>query len=270
MLRAYQGKVAVITGAANGLGKALAKQLASLKCGLALVDVDVSALANTERELAGSGVLVTSHVADVSSQPDLQRVAQEIRNAHGTVHLLINNAGVSASASFTNTSAMDFERVMQVNFFGLVQSCRVFLPFLREHAEGQILNISSCFAWVGYPRKTAYASSKAAIRAFSESLRCEIGRDGISVTVLYPGPLLTSLVRSGVSDSEQKRRREEKFLYDRGLSPEHAARLSLRRMLANPCRIVIGLDYHVFDLIVRISPRLANYVMCVSSGRAGF
>src|SRR5271156_847341 len=121
MLLGYQGRVAVITGAANGLGKALAKQLACLKCGLALVDIDASSLANTGQELAGSGVLTTCHVADVSSLPDLQRVAHEIRNTHGTVHLLINNAGVSASASFENTSAMDFERLMQVNFFGLVQ-----------------------------------------------------------------------------------------------------------------------------------------------------
>jgi short-subunit dehydrogenase len=92
-----------------------------------------------------------------------------------------------------------------------------------------------------------------------ESLRCEIAGNGIGVTVLYPGPLLTSLVRTGVSDSEQKRHREEKFLHDRGLSPEHAARLSLRRMLANPRRIVIGLDYPLLDLMVRISPRLAGY-----------
>jgi hypothetical protein len=82
--------------------------------------------------------------------------------------------------------------------------------------------------------------------------------------------MLTSTVRNGVSDSERMRHREEEFLHERGLSPEHVAHLSLKRMLANPCRIVIGFDYHVFDLVVRISPRLANYIICAISRRAGF
>lgn len=270
MIREYKDRVAVITGAANGLGRALASELAARNCHLALVDIDASALANTKKELARPGIVVTHHLADVGSQHDLERVAVEIGSAHGTAHLLINNAAVSASATFPNTSAADFERIIRVNFFGVVHGCRVFLPFLQQHAEGQILNISSCFAWLGYPRKTAYASSKGAVRAFSESLRWEVAGRGVGVTLLYPGTLHTSLVRRGISDSEELREREERFLLRRGISPDLVARLCLDRLLSNPGRIVIGLDYRVFDLLARLSPRLASQAMRFVSERTGF
>jgi short-subunit dehydrogenase len=270
MVREYGGKVAVVTGAGNGLGRALAKELAARNCNLALVDIDSSAVANTKEELARPGIVVTYHCADVSSEQSLALVAAEVKNFHGTAHLLINNAGVSASASFRNTDATEFERIIRVNFFGVAYGCRVFLPLLQEHGEGQILNISSCFAWLGYPSKTAYASSKGAVRAFSESLRWEVAEHGVGVTVLYPGPLHTSLVRSGVSDSAQRREREERFLIERGLSLERVAQRSLDRLVKNPSRIVIGVDYRSLDLLIRFSPRFAGRVMWFASERFGF
>jgi NAD(P)-dependent dehydrogenase (short-subunit alcohol dehydrogenase family) len=202
MVRKYEGRVAVITGAGSGFGRALAKELATRNCNLALVDIDSSAVEKTRRELARPGIMVTDHFADVGSEQSLEFVATEVKKVHGAVHLLINNAGVSASASFLSTEAAEFDRIMRVNFFGAVYGCRVSLPLLQEHSQGQILNVSSCFAWLGYPRKTAYASSKGALRAFSESRIC---KSGVGVTALYPGPLHTSLVRSGISDSAGQR-----------------------------------------------------------------
>jgi short-subunit dehydrogenase len=146
----------------------------------------------------------------------------------------------------------------------------MFLPLLQERSQGQILNVSSCFAWLGYPRKTAYASSKGALRAFSESLRCETGESGVGVTVLYPGPLHTSLVRSGISESAEQRDREERFLLNRGIPLERVARLSLDRLVTNPARIVIGVDYRLLDALSRVSPALAARVMRFASQRAGF
>ena len=270
MVREYRDRVAVVTGAANGLGRALARELAIRKCHLALIDIDSSGLAKVTGELAQLGAIVTGHCADVGSEQALQRVATEIERTHGTVHLVINNAAVSATASFADARPTDFERVMRVNFLGIVYGCRVFLPYLRNHGEGQIVNVASCFAWLGYPGKTAYASSKGAVRAFSESLRLELASVGVGVTLLYPGPLPTGLVRSGICDSEERRKREEQFLMRRGLRIERVARRCLDDLLTDPGRIVIGLDYRVMDMLARFSPRLAGRVMSFAATRAGF
>ena len=270
MVRQYDGKVAIITGAASGLGRALAKELAGRRCHLALVDIDAPRLAETKQELSRPGIVVSAHCSDVGLEQDLERAAAEIEGMHGTVHLLINNAAVSASASFLNTSSGHFDHVMRVNFCGVVYCCRIFLPLLLRHGEGQILNISSCFAWVGYPRKTAYASSKAAIRAFSESLRWEIADYGVGVTVLYPGPLNTSIVRNGFSDSADSQEREQEFLRSRGLPLGAVAKRSLDRLRTNPSRIVIGADYRLMDLLGRLSPGLASRVTQFTSRRFGF
>ena len=260
----------MITGAANGLGRAFATELASRQCHLALVDIDSSELPNVREQLVRRGVEVTCHCADVGSEQALRHLAGEIEEAHGAVHLVINNAALSASTSFATTAAAAFERIMQVNFFGVVYCCRAFLPLLQKHAEGQILNVGSCFAWLGYPRKTAYASSKGAVRAFSESLRLELASTGVGVTLLYPGPLQTTLVRTGMFDSEEQRKREDQFLMRRGLPTELVARRCLNRLLANPSRIVIGLDYRLLDVLARLSPSLANRAMALGASRARF
>jgi NAD(P)-dependent dehydrogenase (short-subunit alcohol dehydrogenase family) len=270
MVRGYRDKVAVVTGAANGLGRAVATELAARGCHLALVDIDSSALLDVRESLVQPGLAITHHCVDVSSERALQRATDEIASAHGTVHLVINNAAISASASFANTGAAEFERIIRVNFFGTVYGCRAFLPFLQKHAEGQFLNVASSFAWLGYPGKTAYAASKGALRSFSESLRLELAGSGIGVTLLYPGPLNTSLVRNGISDSEQRRQLEVKFLTQRGLPLERVARRCLDKLVTNPNRIVVGLDYRMMDMLARFSPQLAGWAMGFGSARTGF
>jgi short-subunit dehydrogenase len=118
--------------------------------------------------------------------------------------------------------------------------------------------------------KQHIASSKGAIRAFSESLRLEVASDGIGVTLLYPGPMHTSLVPRGICDSEQRRKLEDQFLTSRGLPLERVARQCLDELLTNPDRIVIGMDYRVLDLLARLSPWLAGRVMKFAAARAGF
>jgi NAD(P)-dependent dehydrogenase (short-subunit alcohol dehydrogenase family) len=270
MLRAYKARVAVVTGAARGLGRALAEELAVRECNLALVDVDSPALTKTAQDLNRAGVRITHHYADVASEEAIGRVVAEVLAAHGEAHLLINNAAVSASASFAHTSAEVFERIIRVNFLGVVLGCRAFLPLLQRQAEGQILNVASCFAWMGYPGKTAYSSSKGAVRVFSESLRLELADCGIGVTVLYPGPLSTSLVRDGYSDSEERRTREDQFLVRRGKRMERVVKRCLDELLGNPDRIVTSIDYRLMDALVRLSPRLASRAMGFVAARTEF
>ena len=145
-----------------------------------------------------------------------------------------------------------------------------FLPLLQRQAEGQILNVASCFAWMGYPGKTGYSSSKGTVRDFSESLRLELADCGIGVTVLYPGPLSTALVRDGYSDSEERRTREDQFLIRRGKRIEGVVRKCLDELLGNPGRIVTSMDYRLMDTLVRLSPRLASRAMGFIAERTKF
>lgn len=270
MLRVYQGRVAALTGAASGLGRALAIELAWRGCHLALIDNDLQGLLRLRDRLATKAIRLTVHEADVASEPAILAAVSEIVAAHRDVHLLINNAAISASAAFLNTTAAEFDRILRVNFSGAVCACRELLPHLQRHREGQILNVSSCFAWQGYTGKTAYAASKGALRAFSESLRLELAPGGTGVTLLYPGTLHTNIVRNGIADSEERRNREEQFLERHGLLLDHVARRALDRLLTNPSRIVIGFDYRALDALARFSPALAGRMMELVSARSGF
>jgi short-subunit dehydrogenase len=259
----------VVTGAAGGLGRALARELATRGCRVALLDCDREALQQARADLAATGAAVSEHDADVGVALELERAAEKICAAHGAVDLLVNNAAISSSAAFCNMTAGEFERILRVNFLGAVHACRVFLPQLLE-TRGQILNVSSCFAWVGYPRKTAYAASKGAMRAFSQCLSMELAASGVAVTELYPGPLATAIVRRGGADSEEMRAREEAFLARRGQPLERVARLAIDRLARDPRRIVIGGDYRLLDWMARASPRLAARISEAMARRNGF
>ena len=238
MIRGYSGKVAVVTGAARGLGRALADELAARGCRVVPIDLDT---------------------ADVSCERSVQAAAETVKTQYGTIDLLINNAGISISASFVNTASADFDRVIHVNFLGAVYMCRAFLPLFGDDG-GQILNVVSCFAWMGFPGKTAYAGSKGALRSFSESLRIELAPRGIGVTQLYSGPLATDIVLAGVAESEEARKREHEFLQQRGLPVDRVAKRALNKLVRNPARIVLGRDYLALDWLARLLPASAGKI----------
>jgi short-subunit dehydrogenase len=190
----------VVTGSAAGLGRAFVRELRARDYAVVEIDRDT---------------------CDVADRGQVERVAA----GTGTVDLLINNAAVSISAPFAATRAEDFERLIAVNVLGVVNTTRTFLPRLRRPG-GQIVNVSSCFAWHGYANKTAYAASKAAVRAFSESLRLELAAEGIGVTTLYPGIVRTDLVKHGIGADPG----EHEFVQRRGMDPEIVARRALGRL----------------------------------------
>src|SRR5262245_35068121 len=210
---------AAVTGSASGLGRAFTIELQ--KRGYSVIEIDRDA-------------------CDVADRGQVERAAA----GAGPIDLLINNAAISISAPFAATAPDDFERLIAVNFLGVVNITRAFLPSLRQRLGARIVNVSSCFAWHGYPNKSAYAASKAAIRAFSESLRLELAPEGIGVTTLFPGIVRTDIVKHGIGADPG----EHEFLQRRGLDPAIVARRALEKLRSNPARIVIGRDYRAFDL----------------------
>ena len=257
MLRLLPGTLAVVTGAGSGIGLAVARALAGRGCRLALIEVREDRLESARDALAAAGAVVTAHPADVCDDESVRRAAAEVRRAHGPAAVLVNSAGVALVGPFADTDADDFDWLMQVNFGGTVRCCRVFLPQLREAGSGQIVNVGSCFGWVGFPGMTGYCASKFAVRGFSESLRSELQPSRIGVTVVYPGPVDSNLVRDGRFTDERARSEEVAFLARRALPADLVARQIIRGIERNTARVVVGLDYRAIDLLVRLMPSWA-------------
>src|SRR2546422_10777174 len=168
-MRICKNTVAVVTGAASGIGKAVASELSKRGWHLALVDLNESALQETVVELSNTNQHVTAHSADVSSEYQMRNLMTGALREHGQVHLLVNNAGVSVACPFDQLDLQDFRWLMGVNFWGTVFGCKFFLPHLAAADSAAIVNILSDFALVGFPTKTSYSASKFAIRGFSEA-----------------------------------------------------------------------------------------------------
>jgi short-subunit dehydrogenase len=256
---------AVVTGAGSGLGRALALELARRRFNLTLIDCDEERLADLRRQLSTDGVNVRCYASDVSSKSAVGEAANGERTR---VDLLINNAATSISAPFESTDPDAFDRVIGVNFLGAVHVTRAFLHRLGQGS--QICNVCSSFSWSGFPSKSAYSSSKAALKTFSETLRLELAARGIGVTALYPGPMPTQIVRDGISVDEELKNQEHRFLQKHGINPGHVARVALDRLRRNPARILIGSTYRAMDLSQRIAPSTALWLAGVFAKRSGF
>jgi len=188
-MRPLRGAVAAITGAASGIGRALAVCLAEEGMALALADCDAQGLEETVRQIypeaegrRSSDPLVTTHVLDVRSEAAVGSYAADVAARHRRVALLINNAGVALHGDFEEISQQEFEWLMGINFWGAVYGVRHFLPLLRREPQAHIVNVSSVFGLMGYPGQTAYCASKFAVRGFTEALRHELADTPVRVS----------------------------------------------------------------------------------------
>lgn len=253
-MRELAGRTAVVTGAGSGIGRALARALAAEGCRLALVDVDPAGLEETRRRLPGAAV--TLHVADVSDRARMAALPAEVEAAHGAVHLLFNNAGITINASFADSSLEDLERLIGVNLWGVLHGCHYFLPALRRAGEGHIVNTSSMAAFMGLPNQSVYSLTKAGVRALSESLRVELAGSGIGVTSLHPGAIKTNILRAAArhgGDPEETARLDA--LVERvGMTPEALAAKVVRAVKRNRMRVRVGPDAYLVDWAKRLLP----------------
>jgi NAD(P)-dependent dehydrogenase (short-subunit alcohol dehydrogenase family) len=269
-----EGRTAVITGAAGGIGRAIAVSLARRGCHLALSDVDEAGMAGTEDLVRAHGVRVTRHRLDVADRVAVAgfpaRVAAEHSNRPG-VDLLVNNAGVAVGGTFEQVSEHDFEWLFEINFWGVVRMTRAFLPALRVSGDSRVVNLSSVFGLVAPPEQVAYAASKFAVRGFSEALRHELEGSGVGVTVVHPAGVATSIsekarVPAGVSAEEVERRRE-RFRKLLRLPPEVAGETIVRGVERRKPRVLVGSDAKALSVIARVLPVSYWKVIALRAGK---
>jgi NAD(P)-dependent dehydrogenase (short-subunit alcohol dehydrogenase family) len=209
-MRALAGTVAVVTGAASGIGRALALRLAQEGCMLALGDLDDAGLADSAAAARAIGVRVSTHQVDVSDPMAMEEFRDAVLREHGRVTLLVNNAGVAMIGTVTELGLDDIAWLMGINFWGVVHGVKVFLPVLQQQYDAHIVNLSSIFGIVAPPGQAAYAASKFAVRGFSEALRHELAAAGstVKVSVVHPGGIATPIAANaraaaGVSNSRR-------------------------------------------------------------------
>lgn len=255
-MKNLQGKVAVITGAGSGIGRALAQAFAAEGCHVALVDINEKGLQETAALLANTGVRLSVHVASVADRARMEALPAEIEHQHGAIHLLFNNAGVTVNKSFADHSLDDFNFVLGINLWGVLYGCHYFLPYIKKQGEGHIINTSSMAGFLGFPNQSAYSLTKAAVKAFSETLRTELAFDNIGVTSLHPGAIRTNILnatmeRSGADSETQKL---AALMARFGTSPDYLARKVVRAVKANRMRVLIGPDAWLFEIGKRLMP----------------
>ncbi len=256
-----EGRKAVITGAASGIGAALASALAMRGCNLALADIDEPGLATVAARLAQSGLRVTHMKVDVASLHDIEAFAATIERDHTGADLLFNNAGVALAGSFEEIAIEDFEWLIAVNFLGVVRMTRALLPMLRRAEESRIVNVSSLFGIIAPAGQTAYAASKFAVRGFSDALRHELRGSGVGVTTVHPGGVRTNIARRAIgrqqlptAQRDSAIKRSERLLR---MAPEKAAETILRAVEQRKPRVLVGADAKIAALVERLAP--ANY-----------
>jgi short-subunit dehydrogenase len=263
------GRTAVVTGAAGGIGRAIAISLANRGCHLALADINEAGLEQTGELVRAHGIEVSLHQLDVGDKNAVSGMPFAVAQRHAKVDLLFNNAGVAIGGSFEEVSEADFEWLFNINLWGVVRMTRAFLPTLRQSDDARIVNISSLFGLISPPGQTAYSASKFAVRGFSNALRFELEGSSVAVTVVHPGGVATSIAKNArkpgawsAAESQQALARMEKLLR---MPPERAAEIIVRGVEKRKARILVGTEAKLASALERLMP--VSYWRILARGR---
>lgn len=255
-MRQLADRIAVITGSASGIGRATAVALAREGCNLALADVDEVGMAETATQVRELGRKVSCHRVDVADKARMQAFAVEVIEQHGAVHILINNAGVSVTASLADQSLDDFEWIVGINFWGVVYGCKFFLPHLQKAGGATIVNLSSMFGLIGLPTQSSYCATKFAVRGFSESLAAELCAHDVDVISVHPGGIATNIVRSGRFLDTGKQAKTVAWFERFAMPPEQAARQIVNGIKQRRSRVIITREAVLTDVLKRLYPSI--------------
>lgn len=269
-MKQFRNKVAVVTGAGSGIGRALAQALAREGCRLALSDVRLESVQETVTQCAALGAEARAYALDVANRDAVYAHAEAVKADFGSVNLVINNAGVDLAASVQDMSWEDFEWLMAIDFWGVAYGSKAFLPHLIASGDGHLVNISSIFGMIGVPMQSAYNAAKFAVRGYTEALRQElvIAKLPVQVSAVHPGGIRTNIVqytkRSAALADLDVDRLFERFART---SAEQAAAIILDGIRADRPRIFVGLDARLVDLIQRLLGHHYQTLICWLIGR---
>jgi NADP-dependent 3-hydroxy acid dehydrogenase YdfG len=253
-----RNRVAVITGAGSGIGRATAFAMARRGCHLALADIDEASAKASAARAREFGVRASSHRLDVADRAGVAALPAAVLATHGQVDLLMNNAGVALGGTFEQVGADDFDWLLEINFGGVVRMTRAFLPHLHRSDDARIINVSSIYGIICPPGQAAYAASKFAVRGFSNVLRHELDGSSIGVSVVHPGGVATSIAKNArvpaatpPDEIARGRKTMEKLLR---MPPEQAGEIIVRGIEKRRARILVGSDAKAAALLERLAP----------------
>ncbi|MGW6375845.1 SDR family NAD(P)-dependent oxidoreductase [Rhodococcus sp. NPDC055112] len=267
----FAGKVVVITGAGSGIGRALALNLAEKGARLALSDFDSVGLTETVRQAEALGAEVRSDHLDVTQREAVLQYADAIAEHFGKVNQIYNNAGIAYHGEFEKSEFKDIEKIMDVDFWGVVNGTKAFLPHLVASGDGHVVNVSSLFGLLSMPGQSAYNSAKFAVRGFTESLRQEmlIAKHPVKVTCVHPGGIKTAIARNATAGPGEDLAAFSEF-FDKKLArttPEQAAKVIVNGVQKGKARVLIGADAKFLDAWVRLVGSSYQRVVAEIAGR---
>ncbi|HVW81683.1 MAG TPA: SDR family oxidoreductase [Mycobacteriales bacterium] len=253
----YKDKVAVITGAGSGIGRALAVELARRGARLAISDVNTETLAETFALCEKAGGSGHTYQLDVADRQAVLAHADEVMRDLGKVNLVFNNAGVALMATVEEMSWEDLDWLTGINFWGVIHGTKAFLPHLIASGDGHLVNTSSVFGFIGVPSQSAYNAAKFGVRGFTEALRQEmlIAGHPVAVSCVHPGGIKTNIARDARAARELMPQEERSQQFERAArtTPEKAAQVILHGVERKKARILVGPDAYVFDAIPRLT-----------------
>lgn len=268
----FTGKVAVVTGAGSGIGRALALELAARGARVAASDVDAHGLAETERLLQSAGAAYRVDHVDVAERERVEAYAAEIAQHFGVVHQVYNNAGIAFTGDIEAMDHKHLERVMDVDYWGVVNGTKAFLPHVIASGDGHVVNISSVFGIISVPTQGAYNAAKFAVRGFTEALAMEMAARGrpVKVTCVHPGGIRTNVARSaGQVDGLDHDALATSFDKVARTSPRRAAEVILDGVAKGRVRVLIGADARAIDLLSRVAGPRYQRLVARFAGRSG-
>jgi NAD(P)-dependent dehydrogenase (short-subunit alcohol dehydrogenase family) len=254
------GKTALITGAASGIGRAVAISLAKRGANLCITDINEKGLVETAEMLKPYSIQQSCHYLDVSDAEAIAEFPATVLAAHKGLDILVNNAGVALGGSFEQVSAEEFEWLFNINFWGVVRMTRAFLPMLKQSREAQLVNLSSVFGLFGVPKQVAYCSAKFGVRGFSEALREELLPYKIGVSVVHPGGIATNIANAArmaasISLSQEEVDKEAELIKKTlVLDPAMAGEIIVKGIEERKKRILVGNDAQFIAMVVRLFP----------------